>query len=71
MDRLAMGHGGRKSLRVSREVIVEERGARWKPRLRASQSERLWCYARTIGRAGKGAAFHLRAPAEQHVYVDT
>ena len=50
--------------------VLEERRARWKPRLNDYQSGALWRYAQNVGSARHGALTHPGAQAETHVFAD-
>ena len=50
--------------------VLDERRARWTPRVNDYQSGVLWRYAQNVGPAHQGAVTHPGARAERHVYAD-
>ncbi len=51
-------------------VVLDERRARWTPRMNDYQSGVLWRYAQNVGPAHQGAVTHPGAKSERHVYAD-
>ena len=50
--------------------VLDERRARWTPRMNDYQSGVLWRYAQNVGPAHQGAVTHPGATSERHVYAD-
>ncbi len=50
--------------------MLDERRARWTPRVNDYQSGVLWRYAQNVGPAHQGAVTHPGAKSERHVYAD-
>ncbi|MEK9211457.1 dihydroxy-acid dehydratase [Sphingomonas sp. 2378] len=50
--------------------VLDERRARWTPRVNDYQSGVLWRYAQNVGPAHQGAVTHPGAKCERHVYAD-
>ncbi|KTW13061.1 dihydroxy-acid dehydratase [Sphingomonas sanguinis] len=50
--------------------VLDERRARWTPRVNDYQSGVLWRYAQNVGPAHQGAVTHPGAKSERHVYAD-
>ncbi|MEG3090015.1 dihydroxy-acid dehydratase [Sphingomonas sp. PB1R3] len=51
-------------------AVLDERRARWAPRMNDYQSGVLWRYAQNVGPAHQGAVTHPGAKSERHVYAD-
>ncbi|WP_322963703.1 dihydroxy-acid dehydratase [Sphingomonas fuzhouensis] len=51
-------------------AVLDERRARWTPRVNDYQSGVLWRYAQNVGPAHQGAVTHPGAKSERHVYAD-
>jgi dihydroxy-acid dehydratase len=51
-------------------AVLDERRARWTPRMNDYQSGVLWRYAQNVGPAHQGAVTHPGAKSERHVYAD-
>ena len=51
-------------------AVLDERRARWQPRMNDYQSGALWRYAQNVGPASKGALTHPGAAVETHVFAD-
>ncbi|WP_267432637.1 dihydroxy-acid dehydratase [Sphingomonas sp. GM_Shp_1] len=51
-------------------AVLDERRARWTPRVNDYQSGVLWRYAQNVGPAHQGAVTHPGAKCERHVYAD-
>ncbi|MFN3775378.1 dihydroxy-acid dehydratase [Sphingomonas parapaucimobilis] len=51
-------------------AILDERRARWTPRVNDYQAGVLWRYAQNVGPAHQGAVTHPGAKSERHVYAD-
>ena len=51
-------------------AVLDERRAKWQPRMNDYQSGALWRYARNVGPAFKGALTHPGAAVETHVFAD-
>lgn len=50
--------------------VLDERRARWTPRMNDYQAGVLWRYAQNVGPAHQGAVTHPGAKSERHVYAD-
>jgi dihydroxy-acid dehydratase len=50
--------------------VLDERRARWTPRVNDYQAGVLWRYAQNVGPAHQGAVTHPGAKSERHVYAD-
>ncbi|WP_294274146.1 dihydroxy-acid dehydratase [uncultured Sphingomonas sp.] len=51
-------------------AVLDERRARWTPRVNDYQAGVLWRYAQNVGPAHQGAVTHPGAKSERHVYAD-
>ena len=51
-------------------AVLDERRARWAPRVNDYQAGVLWRYAQNVGPAHQGAVTHPGAKSERHVYAD-
>ena len=51
-------------------AVLDERRARWEPRVNDYQSGALWRYAQNVGSARSGALTHPGAKSERHVFAD-
>jgi|TARA_R100000501_G_scaffold14543_3_gene26352 dihydroxy-acid dehydratase len=53
------------------EVVLDQRRAKWQPRMNDYQAGALWKYAQGVGPARTGACTHPGARKETHIYADT
>ena len=51
-------------------AVLDERRAKWQPRVNDYQSGALWRYAQNVGPAAAGAVTHPGAARETHVFAD-
>ena len=51
-------------------AVLDERRAKWQPRVNDYQSGALWRYAQNVGPAAAGAVTHPGATRETHVFAD-
>ncbi len=51
-------------------AVLDERRARWAPRVNDYQAGVLWRYAQNVGPAHQGAVTHPGAKSERHIYAD-